>query len=189
VKSVRARASRQPFVYLLSTGAAVLALCAAAVAAQPSDLVDASLDSMRSGRVSLASERGRRVIVLFYEDRPHVETNSTLKGDVARFLIDNHLEDRLVAYGVANLGDVGMVPETLVRSMIDPLVERWGTEILLDWQGVMRRAPFNFQTDAANVGIVDRNGRVVWRHAGPIDDAARREFYRALRGALATPPR
>ena len=147
-------------------------------------LVDATLDSMRGGRRSLRDERGRRIIVLFYEDRSHVEDNDALKGELLRFVADNHLGERIVTYGVANLRDVGSVPETLVRSMIAPLVDRWGSDILLVWEGVMRREPFSFRTNAANTAIVDRTGHIVWRHVGRVEDAQRRDFYRALRGAL-----
>lgn len=146
-------------------------------------LVDADLPSMQ-GRRRLADERGHRAVILFYEDRPHVYDNDAFKGEARRFVADNHLGDRVVLYGVANLGDVGMVPEALVRSMIQPAVERWGSDILLDWDGVMRRAPFGFTTNAANVGLVDRNGRLVYRHAGPMSPESSREFYRALRSAL-----
>ncbi|WP_236520135.1 TlpA family protein disulfide reductase [Sandaracinus amylolyticus] len=156
----------------------------ASTAATPGPVVDATLDSMRGGRRSLSAERGRRVVVLFYEDRPHVELNDAFKGELLRFVSDNHLGERVVPYGVANLGDVGAVPQTLVRSMIQPLVDRWGIDILLDWEGVMRRAPFSFRTNAANTAIVDREGRIVYRHAGRMEETQRREFYRALRGAL-----
>lgn len=146
-------------------------------------VVDANLPSMQ-GRRRLSDERGHRAMVLFYEDRAHVYDNDAFKGEARRYLTDNHLEDRLVMYGVANLADVGMVPEALVRSMIQPAVERWGSDILLDWDGVMRRAPFGFATDAANVGLIDRQGHLVFRHTGPMTEASRREFYRALRAAL-----
>jgi len=152
-------------------------------AASSGPVVDASLDSMQGHR-TLSDERGRRVVILFYEDRPHLEDNDALKGELRRFLIDNALADRVVTYGVANLADVGMVPEMLVRSMIEPALERWGVDILLDWQGVMRRAPFSFSTNASNVAIIDREGRLAWRHIGPLDEARRRDFYRALRVAM-----
>jgi hypothetical protein len=149
--------------------------------------VEASLESMQGGERSLAAERGRRVVVLFYEDRPHVEDNDVLKGELLRFVADNGLASRVVLYGVANLADVGGVPRMLVREMIRPLVERWGSDILLDWDGVMRRPPFSFQTAAANVAVIDRDGRIAWHHVGSVDGPQRRELYRALRVALATP--
>ncbi len=169
----------------LATAAALaLSLFAALGVAQDTPAADATLDSMRGGRRSLAAERGRRVVVLFYEDRPHVEDNDALKGELSRFVVDNHLEERMVVYGVANLGDVGGVPQAIVREMIRPLLDRWGADILLDWDGVMRRPPFSFETHAANVGIVDREGRMAYRARDVIAGDRRREFYRALRAAL-----
>lgn len=149
--------------------------------------VDASMDSMLGHR-TLSEERGRRAVVLFYEDRDHIYDNDALKIEMARFLIDNHLEDRLVLYGVANLGDVGSVPEALVRELIRPAIERWGGDILLDWDGTMRRPPFGFATAAANIAIVDRAGCISFRHSGTLDGDRRREFFRTLRRAVAPAP-
>lgn len=146
--------------------------------------VEASLDSMR-GHHTLSEERGRRAVVLFYEDRDHVYDNDALKIELGRYVIDNHLDERVVMYGVANLGDVGSVPEALVREMIRPAVDRWGADILLDWEGMMRRPPYSFATGAANVAILDRTGCIVWRHTGTLDADRRRDFYRTLRRVLA----
>lgn len=183
-------AATRAWVPMLVLGAVVIAVTPlfAQDAPPPSSaaapqLVDADLPSMQ-GRVHLATERGRRAVVLFYEDRAHVYDNDAFKGELRRYVADNHLEDRAVLYGVANLGDVGMVPEALVRSMIQPAVERWGSDIMLDWEGVMRRAPFGFATDAANVGIIDRQGRLVFRHVGPVTDTSRTAAYRAFRAAV-----
>jgi hypothetical protein len=172
---------------LVRVAFAFVVLSSALAVAQDSEPVDITLPSMRGGDVTLSSHRGSRVVVLFYEDRPHVEDNDALKGEIGRYIVDNHLEERMVSYGVANLGDVGMVPEALVRSMISPLVDRWGSDILLDWEGAMRRAPFDFETYATNVAIVDRGGRIVWRHVGVVDGENRTAFFRALRRALAAP--
>jgi len=147
--------------------------------------VDADLESMQGGRVLLARERGRRVVVLFYEDRPHIEDNSVFKGEVQRFVVDNHLDDRVVCFGVANLGDVGATPRMLVRGLIRPIAERWGVDILLDWEGALRRPPFSFRTDAANVALIDREGRIAYRFTDTVDASARRAFFQALRRAIA----
>lgn len=148
-------------------------------------LVDATLESVRGGRRTLRDERGRRVVVLFYEDRPHIEDNEAIKGNLRRFIASNGLDDRIVVYGVANLGDFGnAAPRALVRQMIAPLEDRWGAEILLDWDGVLRHPPFSFATNAANIGVVDREGRLVWRHTGALDREGTRALYRVLRRAL-----
>jgi len=150
----------------------------------PSPQVDATLDSMRGGTRRLRDERGRRIVVLFHGDRPHVEDNNALKGALRRYVDDNRLGERVALYGVADLESVGSVPETLVRTMIAPLVERWNTDILLDWRGVMRRAPFNFPTHQSTIVILDLEGRIVWRREGELDVASTRDFYRTLRAAL-----
>jgi hypothetical protein len=169
---------------LATLGTLLMLALAPAVPAQDAPPVEATLESMRGGERSLGAERGRRAVVLFYEDRDHLEDNDALKGEVGRFIVDNHLDDRAVAYGVANLLEVGGVPHAIVRQMISPLVERWGSDILLDWDGVMRRSPFSFATAASNVAIVDRQGRIAYRYTGTLDADQRRLFYRALRGAV-----
>jgi hypothetical protein len=156
---------------------------------EPGPVVDATLDSIRGVRRSLHQERGRRLIVLFYEDRPHVEDNEQLKGELGRFITGNHLENRLVVIGVANLGDLGNdAPRDLVRTMIRPLLDRWGVEILLDWDGVMRRAPFGFQSDATNIALVSTEGRIVYRHTGDMGREETTAFYRTLRQHLRAAP-
>lgn len=182
MRSVTKPASSVLFAALVSLA---LPFASAAQAQDEATSVDATLESMRGGDRTLSAERGSRVVVLFYEDRDHVEDNSSFKGDFNRFVLDNHLDDRVVSYGVANLADVGMVPHAFVRQMISPLVERWGSDILLDWDGVMRRAPFSFPTAATTCAIIDRSGAIVYRYTGVIDETQRRAFYRALRGAIA----
>ena len=148
-------------------------------------LVDATMEAMRGGSHTLSAERGHRAVVLFYDDRDHIEDNAAFKGDLERFIIDNHLDDRVVTYGVANLADVGMVPHALVRTMITPLLDRFRSDILLDWDGVMRRPPFSFPTAASTCAIVDRSGALLYQYTGVIDETQRRTFYRVLRAALA----
>jgi hypothetical protein len=167
----------------ISTWMLVGSLSALAQEATPV-LVDATLESMRGGSHTLSTERGHRAVVLFYDDRDHIEDNAAFKGDLERFIVDNHLDDRVVTYGVANLGDVGMVPHALVRSMISPLLDRYRSDILLDWDGVMRRSPFDFPTYATTCALLDRTGTIVYRHTGVIDETERRTFYRALRGVI-----
>lgn len=149
----------------------------------PSRLVDADMPSIE-GRVRLADERARRVVVLFYEDRPHVYDNDQFKGELRRYVDTNQLDSRVIVYGVANLSDSGVVPEALVRTLIRPAVDRWRVDILLDWQGEMRRPPFRFHSDATNVALIDRGGHLVFHYVGTMHDESRRVFYRLLRRAL-----
>ncbi|MGF1467154.1 MAG: YtfJ family protein [Sandaracinaceae bacterium] len=159
---------------------------AGALSAQDAPVVDASLESVTSGQeLRLSQERGRRVVVLFYEDRPHLEDNDALKTGLSRYIESRGLDARVVPYGVANLGMLRHgVPHALVRRMVRPLVDRWGAEILLDWAGEMKRAPWNMVGDSSNVVILDRRGRLVWHRHGALSEAQTREFYRQLHRAL-----
>jgi hypothetical protein len=77
------------------------------------------------------------------------------------------------------------VPHAFVRQMISPLLDRFRSDILLDWDGVMRRAPFSFPTASSTCALVDRSGAIVYRYTGVIDETQRRAFYAAFRRALA----
>ena len=170
---------------------AIAALIGSTAIAQDNNgpVVDATLDSIRGGQRSLHDERGRRIVVLFYEDRPHIEDNESTKGTLNQFIANNHLENRVVVLGVANLGGLGNdAPRDLVRRMIRPALDRWGVDILLDWDGVMRRPPFSFSSEAANVALVDTNGRIVWHYAGVMGREQSSAMYRVLRGLLRAAP-
>lgn len=95
-------------------------------------LVDTTIETIRDSSHTLSAKRKHHAIVLFYDDRDHIKDNADFKDDLERFIIDNHLDDRVVTYGVANLADMGMIPHALVRSMISPLLDRFRTDILLD---------------------------------------------------------
>lgn len=148
-------------------------------------VLDADLEAVPEGRHHLADERGHRAVVLFYEDRPHLTQNDPLKQSLHDWIEDNHLEDRVVVYGVANLMQIpSFIPHGMVKSRIRPLVDRWGVDILLDWQGFMRRAPWPMQGDTSNVVILNRDGRLVWHSTGPVRGARHTAFFEALRAAL-----
>lgn len=147
--------------------------------------LDATLESVSGGNRSISAERGRRVIVLFYEDRNHLSTNEELKGNLRRFIDDNDLDSRVVTIGVANLLRMPRsVPRSLVRSMIRPLVSQWSVDILLDWDGVMRSDPWPMRGNTSNVAILDRQSRLVWHTTGALSERQTTQFYRTLRRAM-----
>lgn len=147
--------------------------------------LDATLESVSGGNRTISAERGRRVIVLFYEDRNHLSTNEAFKGNLRRFIDDNHLGNRVVTIGVANLLRMPRsVPRSLVRSMIRPLVSEWSVDILLDWDGVMRTDPWPMQGNTSNVAILDKQSRLIWHTTGALSQQQTTQFYRTLRRAM-----
>ncbi len=151
-----------------------------------SEPVDARLESaLRGEHVQLASFR-YRVNVAFYEDRAHTGDNEALKGELGRFIADNHLEGRLAMLALANASDYNYAPaSSLVRTGVRAVAERIGIDILLDFDGTMLRAPIRCQNAASNVLVIDRAGRILFRHSGIVGSSERTQLYRTVRRALA----
>ena len=150
--------------------------------AQPTEL-DFRIEATTGVYRTLRSERGR-VVVVFFEDRDHVRDNHDFKLAFHRFLETNGIDDEVTAYAVANVSGIGGFVQDIARSVIRSAAEDHEMEILMDWEGVLLSPPFSLADDAANVALIDRTGRLAWRHSGPVDDDSRREFYRQLRRAL-----
>lgn len=172
-------------VSFFSGSISLLLLATSLGIAQDMPEVDANLETLSEGHLRIGRERGRRVVVIFYEDRPHLDDNLPFKRNLLRWVDTNDLDEQMVIFGVANLLRIPQhIPRFLVRSQIQPLEERWGIEIMLDWDGVMRRSPWTMRGNSSNVAIVDRRGRLVWHTVGAISGERRTSFYDTLRHYL-----
>jgi hypothetical protein len=137
-----------------------------------------------SGATRTISEARGRVIALFFEDRAHTDDNRELKMTLHRFMEDNHLSDQMRVYAVADVHEIPGVIEEVARTAIRAIAAEYHIQILLDWDGVMLAAPFSMTPAAANVALLDRSGRIAWRHAGAFGESETSEFFRALRRLL-----
>ncbi|UJR82609.1 peroxiredoxin family protein [Sandaracinus amylolyticus] len=175
--------------------AALLAMIAALSAATlaraqlvepPSEPGDFSLEETSGQTRTLASVRGR-VVIVFYEDRDHTSVNHAFKETLHRFVIDNHLQQQATTYAVADVHGIDGIVRDMARGAIRTIAQRYGIQILLDWDGALRRAPFSLRGGEANVALIDRQGRVRWRHAGAIGETERTSFFRTFRQLLREP--
>jgi hypothetical protein len=146
----------------------------------PGDAVDFDLEETSGVTRNVRDLRGR-VVVLWYEDRAHTDTNHALKLELHQFFVDNHLTNDVTTYGIANVNGIDGVIRDMARGAIRAMASQYGIQILLDWDGVMQHAPFDCQDEAANFLLVDRQGRLRYRHVGVIEGASRSEMYRVLR--------
>jgi hypothetical protein len=137
-----------------------------------------------SGATRTVSEARGRVIALFFEDRAHTEDNRQLKLTLHRFIEDNHLSDQMRIYAVADVHDIPGLVREVARTAIRAIASEYRIQILLDWDGVMVSAPFSMTEGAANVALLDRTGRIAWRHAGAFGETETSDFFRALRRLL-----
>lgn len=153
----------------------------------PGAEIDFSLEET-SGQTRTMREVRGRVVVIFYEDRGHTDTNRELKLTLHRFVIDNQLREQMTTYAVANTSSIGSgVIRDMARTAIRAIAAQYGIQILLDWEGALQAAPISLRDGDANVAIVDRSGRLRWRHTGAIGETERRSFFRSLRQVLREP--
>lgn len=165
----------------------VAAVAGAQQIAVPGEPVEFSLEETSGQTRTMSAVRGR-VVVIFYEDRGHTDTNRDLKMNLYRFVQDNHLQEQMTTYAVANIGSLDGILRDMARGAIRAIAAQYGIQILLDWDGSLQRAPFSMHDGDANLAIVDRQGRIRWQHAGAVGDAERSSFYRSLRQLLREPP-
>lgn len=164
-----------------------LAMAAASVSAQDvlspdvrGPVVDFALEET-SGATRRVSDAAGRVVIVFFEDREHTEDNRELKLTLHRYIVDNHLEDQLRVYAVADVHSIPSMVRDVARSAIRAIANEYGIQILLDWDGTLLAPPFDMAEGAANVALIDRTGRIAWRHTGAFGEADDTAFFRALR--------
>jgi hypothetical protein len=169
----------------LACGAVAVAVAHAQDVA-PGAPIDFSLEETSGQTRTMAAVRGR-VVVIFYEDRAHTDTNRDFKLTLHRFVQDNGLADQMTTYAVANVQGLDGMVRDMARTAIRAIASQYGIQILLDWEGALQRAPLSMHGADANLALCDRAGRIRWRHTGAIGDAERRSFFRTLRALLREP--
>ncbi len=147
------------------------------------DPVDVTLESSGGGNRAISTFRGK-VVVLFYEDRHHTETNARVKEAVARYGLEHHLESAVAVVAVANLKGYDFSPASnIARRAIRAIASKLGIEILMDWRGVAIDA-LGVQDANANVVVLDRSGVVRFRVTGRLHDGDEKALLSAVSASL-----
>jgi peroxiredoxin len=172
---------------LLALGTLVLGMVtfdAPAAASTDTDVaVDVTLESSRGGNRALSTYRGK-VVVLFYEDRHHTETNARIKEAVARYGQEHKLQDKVEVVAVANLKGYDFSPASnIARRAIKAIASKVGIEILMDWRGDAV-APLGVQDANANVVVIDRAGVIRYRITGRLHEGDEKALLAAVSASL-----
>jgi peroxiredoxin len=156
---------------------------APASASTDADAVDVTLESSRGGNRALSTYRGK-VVVLFYEDRHHTETNARIKEAVARYGQEHKLQDKVEVVAVANLKGYDFSPASnIARRAIKAIAAKVGIEILMDWRGDAM-TPLGVQDSNANVVVLDRGGVIRYRITGRLHEGDEKALLAAVSASL-----
>jgi peroxiredoxin len=117
-----------------------------------------------------------RITVLIFGDRKGSEQ---IEGWVRPLY--NRYQTRIEQYGVAVLSAVPSMMRGLVRGMFKRKVKY---PVLLDWKGEVAKV-YQYESRQANLIIVDRNGRIVYRTTGAASEAKLHWAYEQIDRLLA----
>lgn len=145
--------------------------------------VDFTLETSSGGNKSLSIFRGK-VVVMFYEDRHHTETNAKVKEAVGKYGLENKLQGKVEVLAVANLKGYDFNPaEGIARRAIQGIAARFGISIWMDWKGVVIDK-VGVQDGNANVVVFDKDGVVKWKRAGRLSEVDQQGLLDAVKAAL-----
>jgi predicted transcriptional regulator len=171
------------FALLVSGASAPIAMADAPPPAPRPAGVDFTLETSAGGTKALSSLRGK-VVVMFYEDRHHTETNARVKEAVGKYGVDNKLQTKVEILAVANLKGYDFNPaESIARRAIQGIAARFNISIWMDWKGVVIDK-VGVQDANANVVVFDKDGVVKWKRAGRLGDAEQQSLLDAVKAAL-----
>ncbi len=122
---------------------------------------------------------GEKNLMIFYVDPDHHKQNAEFTEEMEQ----NHRAegDNLYGFGVINLKDAPLVPNSLARKMAAKRTAKNGATVLADQTRELSTA-WNLG-DCNNqfvLLIVTREGELVYMHKGEYTEAEKEEFYRFI---------
>lgn len=161
----------------------------------PSSIVNA-VGLPRAPEFTLESTTGRtrhlrdflgRVVIIIYEDRESNQQNNALKEDLAARARRADLSRDISLVAVANLSAYDFWPARgYARDAVLEISRQMGHELMIDWSGAMSTA-YRFRPGRSHVMVLARDGRVLFRHAGPMSAQMRESFFALLEEAARSP--
>ncbi len=164
--------------YTILLAAATLAALLASGAVNPPE------PPYKVGQVTLRDSRnnevevpflGEKNLLIFYVDPDHYKQNQRFTDR----LEENGVEsDRLAGFGVINLKDAPLFPNSLVRSIARKKVEKTGALILNDPNHALRDGwQLGDVNNQFTLIVVSRDGELVYLHKGELSDEEIADFY------------
>jgi len=123
------------------------------------------------GKVLHLSSIGQQIIVGFYETKDTKDVNDSLKSKLEQF--EQKFDPEGQKIFVLAVADCSKAPWPIVGFLKSALVrqsKKMGHTLFGDWTGKMQK-DYEFQKDASNFFIIDKDRRVVYRIFGKATDA------------------
>lgn len=140
---------------------------------------DFSVEST-AGRTRRLRDYLGRVVIIIYEDRDSNQQNNPLKEALAARARREDLSRDVSLVAVANLSAYDFWPARgYARDAVIEIAQQMGYELMIDWTGAMSTA-YRFRPGRSHVMVLSRDGRVLFRHAGPMSSEARESFFALL---------
>lgn len=137
-----------------------------------------------SGATRQLRDYAGRAVILIYEDRASNTQNDELKRELANRARAQDLTRDVAVVPVANLAGYNFWPARgFARDAVVDIARQQALEILIDWEGSMAGS-YRFRPGTSYVMVLDRAGRVRFRHAGTLSPQRRRAFFSAVSDAM-----
>ena len=123
-------------------------------------------------------ELGKKHLLIFYPDPDHAGQNKDFQDYMKAHPIDS---DDIYAFGVVNLKDAPMLPNSIVRAMVRKEVKATGAQIYTDPDHLLRDAwGLGDVNNCFAVIFVTKDREIAYFKAGEMSEADKAEFFRVL---------
>ena len=147
--------------------------------------VNAQLEMTDGSRVMLASFRGKPAI-LFYEDKDSTKLNKPLKDALFTEGRQRNLLNAVHVIAVANLKGFDWFPaKQFALDGVRKAEKEAGVPVYMDFDGALSKSGPRLPERSSTIILLDKFGRVAWRHTGALDATEARNVLDQLVALIA----
>lgn len=160
---------------------ALFSLPAGALVPAGEEVHDFVVENIYGNKVSLHAVK-TKAIVVFYEDPVGSVQNQAVKDQIKNLVAPERAKADVTILPIADVHHFSSgLGRKIAETNLKQVVHDVGKMIWADWTGDAGRV-LDAQTGKSNVYLLDRNHRVVWSHAGPLDADQREYLIRKISG-------
>ena len=121
---------------------------------------------------------GEKHLLIFYPDPDHASQNKSFTDYLEEHPINS---DNIMAYGIVNLKDAPMMPNSIVRAIIRNKVKKTGANIYTDPEHLLRDGwGLGDVNNLFTILFVTKEGEIAFLHKGEMSKKDIEEFFRVI---------